>query len=167
MAWSGLDDKSVNAARGLAMDSVERAGSGHPGTAMALAPVAHILYRYVLRHSPNDPEWLGRDRLVLSCGHASMLLYAQLFLNGYDLSLEDLKAFRRFGSRTPGHPEYRHTAGVEMTTGPLGQGIATATGMALSNRYIRHLLDPESTPGESVFDHRIFVIASDGDLQEG
>lgn len=149
------------------MDAVESAGSGHPGTAMALAPVAHALYRYVLRHNPKDPEWLGRDRLILSCGHASMLLYAQLFLNGYDLTAEDLANFRKFQSRTPGHPEFRHTAGVEMTTGPLGQGISTATGMALGNRYLRHLLDPHTEPGQSPFDYRVFVIASDGDLQEG
>lgn len=167
MTWTDLDDRAADAARVLAMDSVQAAGSGHPGTAMALAPVAHLLYRYVLRHDPKQPEWPGRDRLILSCGHASMLLYSQLYLNGYDLTLDDLRQFRTFESKTPGHPEFRHTAGVEMTTGPLGQGTATAVGVALGARYLRNLLDPGATVGESPFDYRTFVIASDGDLQEG
>ena len=162
-----MDNRAADAARVLAMDAVEEAGNGHPGTAMALAPLAHLLYRYVLRHDPANPEWLGRDRLILSCGHASMLLYSQLYLNGYDLTLDDLRSFRKFESRTPGHPEFRHTAGVEMTTGPLGQGVSTSVGVALGARYLRNLLDPRAPKGESPFDHRTFVIASDGDLQEG
>ncbi|WP_396599565.1 transketolase family protein [Frigoribacterium sp. R86507] len=162
-----LDHAAVTTARLLALDAVERAGSGHPGTAAALAPVAHLLFQKHLRHDPQAPDWAGRDRFVLSCGHASVLLYTQLFLTGYDVSLDDLKAFRSFGSRTPGHPELGHTPGVETTTGPLGQGLATAVGMAMAMLHERAVNDPDAAPGESVFDRRVFVLASDGDLQEG
>ena len=165
--WTDLDDKSVDVARTLAMDSVEKAGHGHPGTAMTLAPVAHILFQKFMNHSPNNPEWFGRDRFILSCGHASMLLYSQLYLNGYGLELEDLKKFRTLDSLTPGHPEYKHTKGVEMTTGPLGQGISSAVGMSISSRYWRNYFDSQTAKGESLFDNFIYVIASDGDLQEG
>jgi len=149
------------------MDAVQRAGNGHPGTAMSLAPAAYLLFQRFLRHDPADPAWLGRDRFVLSCGHSSLTLYIQLFLSGYGLELPDLEAFRTAGSLTPGHPEYGHTVGVETTTGPLGQGIATAVGMAMASRYQRGLLDPDAPWGFSPFDHRVWVIASDGDLEEG
>ncbi|MGH3094910.1 MAG: transketolase [Streptosporangiales bacterium] len=149
------------------MDAVEEAGSGHPGTAMGLAPAAYLLYQRLLRHDPSDPEWLGRDRFVLSCGHSSLTLYIQLYLSGYGLTLEDIAEYRKWGSRTPGHPEYGHTAGVETTTGPLGQGISTAVGMAMGARRIRGMFDPDAAPGESVFDHTVWVFASDGDMQEG
>ncbi len=149
------------------MDAVQQVGNGHPGTAVALAPAAYLLFQRHLRHDPTDPAWLGRDRFVLSCGHASLTLYVQLVLSGYSLEVADLEHFRTWGSLTPGHPEFGHTAGVEMTTGPLGQGIATAVGMAMAARYQRGLLDPEAAPGSSPFDHRVWVIASDGDLQEG
>ena len=164
-AWSELDDKAVAISRALAADAVQKVGNGHPGTAMALAPVAYTLFQRFLQHDPAHPEWLGRDRFVLSCGHSSLTLYIQLFLSGYGLSLDDLKSFRTQGSLTPGHPEYGHTRGVEITTGPLGSGIASAVGMAMAARYEKGLLDPESTTG--LFDHNIWVIASDGDLQEG
>ena len=163
--WSALDDKAVTAARALAMDAVQKVGNGHPGTAMALAPVAYTLFQRVLKHDPSDPNWLGRDRFVLSAGHSSLTLYIQLFLSGYGLELSDLKSFRTAGSKTPGHPEYGHTAGVEITTGPLGSGISSAVGMAMAARYEKGLFDPS---GETeLFDHDIWVIASDGDLQEG
>ena len=149
------------------MDAVQKAGHGHPGTAMSLAPVAYNLFQNHLVHDPADPNWLGRDRFVLSCGHSSLTLYIQLFFSGYGLELDDLKAFRTWNSLTPGHPEYGHTAGVEMTTGPLGAGVATAVGMAMAARYERGLLDPDAPQGESLFDHNIWVICSDGDLQEG
>ncbi|MBM3687321.1 MAG: transketolase, partial [Actinobacteria bacterium] len=149
------------------MDAVQRTGNGHPGTAMSLAPAAYLLFQRFLRHDPGDPAWLGRDRFVLSCGHSSLTLYIQLFLSGYGLQLSDLEAFRTEGSLTPGHPEHGHTVGVETTTGPLGQGIATAVGMAMASRYQRGLLDPDAPWGFSPFDHRIWVIASDGDLEEG
>lgn len=165
--WTPQDDRAVAIARGLSMDAVQRANSGHPGTPMSLAPVAHALFHRVLRHDPADPSWLGRDRFILSCGHASMLLYSQLFLTGYGLQLSDLESFRQWGSLTPGHPEVHHTAGVEMTTGPLGQGIATSVGLALGQRYIRGLLDPTAAPGDSPFDTEVWVVASDGDLMEG
>jgi len=165
--WGELDDRAVAVARALAMDAVQKVGNGHPGTAMALAPVAYTLFQRFLRHDPSDPQWLGRDRFVLSCGHSSLTLYIQLFFSGYGLSLDDLKAFRTWGSRTPGHPEYGHTAGVETTTGPLGQGVANAVGMAMAARYERGLFDPETPRGLSPFDHNIWVICSDGDLQEG
>ncbi|MBB5789595.1 transketolase [Jiangella mangrovi] len=165
--WTELDDRAVDTVRLLAMDAVEQAGNGHPGTAMSLAPVAYTLYQRVLRHDPSDQHWLGRDRFVLSAGHSSLTQYIQLYLSGYKVSLDDLKAFRTWGSSTPGHPEYRHTDGVEVTTGPLGSGFGTAVGMAFAQRRVRGLLDPDALPGESVFDHHVFVIASDGDLQEG
>ena len=149
------------------MDSVQRVGNGHPGTAMSLAPAAYLLFQRMMRHDPADPAWTGRDRFVLSPGHTSLTLYIQLFLSGYGLTLDDLKSFRVWGSRTPGHPEYGHTAGVETTTGPLGQGIANAVGMAMAARYERGLFDPEAAPGTSPFDHTIWAIVSDGDLQEG
>ena len=165
--WSELDDRAVAYARALAADAVQNVGNGHPGTAMSLAPVAYHLFQHHLVHDPSDPSWLGRDRFILSCGHSSLTLYTQLFYSGYGLEMEDLKTFRTWGSLTPGHPEFGHTAGVEMTTGPLGQGVATAVGMAMAARYERGLLDPNAAPGSSLFDHRIWVICSDGDLQEG
>ena len=165
--WSDLDQKAVDTARVLAIDAVERAGNGHPGTAMSLAPAAYLLFQRIMEHDPATPDWVGRDRFVLSCGHSSLTLYIQLYLAGYGLELDDLKALRQWGSATPGHPEYGHTAGVETTTGPLGQGIATAVGMAMAARRERGLFDPEAAPGTSVFDHRVFVFCSDGDIQEG
>lgn len=165
--WIELDDRAVVIARALAMDAVQKAGHGHPGTAMSLAPVAYNLFQNHLVHDPSDPNWLGRDRFVLSCGHSSLTLYIQLFFSGYGLELDDLKTFRTWNSLTPGHPEYGHTAGVEMTTGPLGAGVATAVGMAMAARYERGLLDPDAPVGKSIFDHNIWVICSDGDLQEG
>lgn len=165
--WSALDDKAVAVARALSMDAVQKVGNGHPGTAMSLAPVAYTLFQRFLKHDPSDPNWIGRDRFILSCGHSSLTLYIQLLFSGYGLSIEDLKSFRTWGSKTPGHPEYGHTAGVETTTGPLGQGVANAVGMAMAARYERGLLDPDAAPGQSPFDHNIWVICSDGDLQEG
>ena len=165
--WSALDDSAVTYARALAMDAVQKAGHGHPGTAMSLAPVAYNLFQRHLVHDPADPKWLGRDRFVLSCGHSSLTLYIQLFFSGYGLEMDDLKAFRTWNSLTPGHPEYGHTAGVEMTTGPLGAGVATAVGMAMAARFERGLLDPDAAINNSLFDHNIWVICSDGDLQEG
>lgn len=165
--WTDVDTLAVDTVRVLAADAVEKCGSGHPGTAMSLAPLAYTLYQRVLDHDPNDTAWAGRDRFVLSCGHSSLTQYIQLYLGGFGLELEDLKALRTWGSKTPGHPEYRHTDGVEITTGPLGQGLASAVGMAMAARRERHLFDPEAAPGESVFDHYIYVVASDGDLQEG
>ncbi len=166
-AWSELDDRAVAYARALAVDAVQNVGNGHPGTAMSLAPVAYLLFQHHLVHDPSDPSWLGRDRFILSCGHSSLTLYTQLFYSGYGLEMHDLESFRTWGSLTPGHPEFGHTAGVEMTTGPLGQGVATAVGMAMAARYERGLLDPDAAPGSSLFDHSIWVICSDGDLQEG
>ena len=165
--WSDLDDRAVAHARALAADAVQKVGNGHPGTAMSLAPVAYNLFQRHLVHDPSDPHWLGRDRFVLSCGHSSLTLYIQLFLSGYGLEMSDLQQFRTWGSLTPGHPEFGHTAGVEMTTGPLGQGVATAVGMAMAARYERGLLDKNTPAGQSIFDHSIWVICSDGDLQEG
>ncbi|WP_392960665.1 transketolase [Streptomyces sp. LN245] len=165
--WTGLDRRAVDTARLLAADAVQKVGNGHPGTAMSLAPAAYTLFQKVMRHDPADPEWTGRDRFVLSPGHTSLTLYTQLFLSGYELGLDDLKAFRTHGSKTPGHPEYGHTAGVETTTGPLGQGAANAVGMAMAARYERGLFDPEAPEGESPFDHTIWAIVSDGDLEEG
>ncbi len=165
--WTELDDRAVVIARALAMDSVQKAGHGHPGTAMSLAPVAYNLFQNHLNHDPADPNWLGRDRFVLSCGHSSLTLYIQLYFSGYGVEIDDLKSFRTWNSLTPGHPEYGHTAGVEMTTGPLGAGVATAVGMAMAARYERGLLDPDAPAGKSIFDHNIWVICSDGDLQEG
>ena len=165
--WSPEDDSVISHARALAMDAVQKVGNGHPGTAMSLAPVAYLLFQKHLVHDPRDPQWIGRDRFILSCGHSSMTLYTQLFLSGYGLELKDLQEFRTWGSLTPGHPEYGHTAGVEMTTGPLGQGVSTAVGMAMAARFERGLFDPETTDGSSLFDHKVWVICSDGDLQEG
>ncbi|MDT0608712.1 transketolase [Streptomyces lancefieldiae] len=165
--WTELDRRAVDTARVLAADAVQKVGNGHPGTAMALAPAAYTIFQKVMRHDPADPEWTGRDRFVLSPGHTSLTLYTQLYLAGYELELDDLKAFRTHGSKTPGHPEYGHTAGVETTTGPLGQGVANAVGMAMAARYERGLFDPEAPAGESPFDHTIWAIVSDGDLQEG
>ena len=163
--WQELDDRAVAISRALAMDAVQKVGNGHPGTAMSLAPVAYTLFQRILKHDPANPNWIARDRFILSCGHSSLTLYIQLFLSGYGLELEDLKQFRTFNSLTPGHPEYGHTVGVETTTGPLGQGMANAVGMAMAARYEKGLLDPENE--DSIFDHNIWVIASDGDLQEG
>lgn len=165
--WTELDTKSANTARVLAMDAVENAGHGHPGTAMALAPVAHLLFQKVMNHSPKNSDWFARDRFILSCGHASMLLYSQLYLTGYGLEIEDLKNFRKHNSLTPGHPEFGHTNGVEMTTGPLGQGLSSAVGMAIASRYWRNYFDSKTAKNQSIFDNYIYVIASDGDLQEG
>lgn len=165
--WSPLDDRAIAYARALAMDAVQKVGNGHPGTAMALAPAAYALFQRHLVHDPADPQWIGRDRFILSCGHSSMTLYTQLFFSGYGLTMKDLQEFRTQGSLTPGHPEFGHTAGVEMTTGPLGAGVATAVGFAMAARYERGLLDPDAPIGTSLFDHTIWVICSDGDLQEG
>ena len=165
--WTELDKRAVDTVRVLAADAVQKVGNGHPGTAMSLAPLAYTLFQRVMRHDPADADWIGRDRFVLSAGHSSLTLYIQLFLSGYGLELDDLKALRTWGSKTPGHPEYRHTNGVEITTGPLGQGLASAVGMAMAARRERGLFDPEAAPGESPFDHDIFVIASDGDIEEG
>lgn len=165
--WKPIDDQAVVTARCLAMDSVQKVGNGHPGTAMSLAPVAYLLFQKFLRHDPSDPHWIGRDRFVLSNGHSSLTLYIQLFLSGYGLELNDLETFRTWDSKTPGHPEFGHTAGVELTTGPLGTGLASAVGMAMETRYLRGILDDSAPAGASVFDHRIWVIAGDGCLQEG
>jgi transketolase len=167
LEWDDIDERGVDTARVLAMDAVQKVGNGHPGTAMSLAPAAYLLFQKVMRHNPADPEWLARDRFVLSCGHSSITLYTQLFLGGFGLELDDLKALRTWGSKTPGHPELGHTAGVEVTTGPLGQGVGNAVGMALSGRRVHGLLDPDAAPGESLFDHQVYVLASDGDLEEG
>ncbi|PWW56966.1 transketolase [Actinokineospora spheciospongiae] len=165
--WSDLDKRAVDTIRVLAADAVQKVGNGHPGTAMSLAPLAYTLYQRVMRHDPAAPHWIGRDRFVLSCGHSSLTQYLQLFTSGYGLEIEDIKALRTWGSKTPGHPEYKHTDGVEITTGPLGQGLASAVGMAMAARRERGLFDPEAAPGESVFDHFVYVIASDGDIEEG
>jgi transketolase len=165
--WTATDKRAVDLIRVLAMDAVQKAGSGHPGTAMSLAPAAYLLFQRILRHDPADPHWLGRDRFVLSCGHSSLTLYIQLYLSGYGLTLDDLKKLRTWGSRTPGHPEHRLTPGVETTTGPLGQGLANAVGMAMATRRERGLFDPDAPAGESPFDHHVYVFASDGDIEEG
>ncbi|HEU4467321.1 MAG TPA: transketolase, partial [Agromyces sp.] len=165
--WDPIDDRAVDTARVLAADAVEKVGNGHPGTAMSLAPVAYLLYQKVMRRDPADHGWLGRDRFILSAGHSSLTQYVQLYLAGDGLELADLEALRTWGSKTPGHPEYGHTDGVEITTGPLGQGLASAVGFAYAARYERGLFDPEAAAGESPFDHHVYVIASDGDLEEG
>ncbi|MHB2023844.1 MAG: transketolase [Mycobacteriales bacterium] len=165
--WTDTDRLAVDVIRALAMDAVEAAGSGHPGTAMSLAPAAYLLFQHLLVHDPTDPDWAGRDRFVLSCGHTSLTLYIQLFLSGYGLTVEDLARYRQWGSRTPGHPEHGHTAGVETTTGPLGQGLGNAVGMAMAARRERGIFDPDAPPGASVFDHTIWAFASDGDMEEG
>jgi transketolase len=167
VGWTELDVKAVDTVRVLAADAVEKVGNGHPGTAISLAPAAYLLYQNVLRHDPADPHWLGRDRFILSAGHSSLTQYIQLYLAGFGLELEDIEALRTWGSKTPGHPEYKHTAGVEITTGPLGQGISSAVGFAMAARRERGLLDPEAAPGTSPFDHFVYTICSDGDLQEG
>lgn len=167
LQWDELDDRAVDTARVLAADAVEKVGNGHPGTAISLAPAAYLLYQKVMRHDPRDPSWLGRDRFVLSIGHSSLTQYVQLYLGGFGLELEDLQALRTWGSKTPGHPEFGHTAGVEITTGPLGQGLASAVGFAYAQRYERGLFDPDAAPGQSPFDHFTYVLAGDGDLQEG
>ncbi len=165
--WTDLDSRAVDTVRLLAADAVQKVGNGHPGTAMSLAPVAYLLFQKVMRHNPAEPHWPGRDRFVLSCGHSSLTLYIQLYLGGWGLELDDLKALRTWNSKTPGHPEYGHTKGVEITTGPLGQGIANAVGMAMAARRERGLLDPDAAPGASPFDHQIYCLASDGDIEEG
>ncbi|MEQ4305673.1 transketolase [Plantactinospora sp. B6F1] len=167
LTWSDLDQRAVDTVRVLAMDAVEKSGNGHPGTAMSLAPAAYLLFNRVMRHDPTHPDWTGRDRFVLSAGHSSLTLYIQLYLSGYGLGLGDLKALRQWGSLTPGHPEHGHTRGVETTTGPLGQGLGNAVGMAMAARRERGLLDPDAAPGASPFDHHIWCIASDGDIEEG
>ncbi|WP_017541602.1 transketolase [Nocardiopsis halophila] len=167
LEWSDLDRRSVDVVRALAMDAVEEAGSGHPGTAMSLAPAAYLLYQKIMRHDPARPDWVGRDRFVLSAGHSSLTQYIQLYLAGFGLELDDLKRLRQWGSLTPGHPEYGHTAGVETTTGPLGQGIGNAVGMAMAARRERGLFDPDAPEGESPFDHNVYAICSDGDVEEG
>ena len=165
--WDDLDTRAVDTVRVLAADAVQKTGNGHPGTAMSLAPLAYTLFQRVMRHDPSDQDWLGRDRFVLSCGHSSLTLYIQLYFSGYGLELEDLEQLRTWGSKTPGHPEHRHTPGIEITTGPLGQGLASAVGMAMAARRERGLFDPDADPGQSPFDHHIYVIASDGDIEEG
>jgi len=167
LEWNTLDDRAVKTIKALAADAVEKVGNGHPGTAISLAPAAYLLFQKTMRHDPSDPHWVGRDRFVLSAGHSSLTLYLQLFLAGYGMEMADLEALRTWGSQTPGHPEVHHTPGVEITTGPLGQGLASSVGMAMAARRERGLLDPDAAPGESPFDHHIYVIASDGDLQEG
>ena len=167
LEWTSTDERAVDLVRVLAMDAVQKVGNGHPGTAMSLAPAAYLLYQRILRHDPADPQWPGRDRFVLSCGHSSLTLYIQLYLSGYALSLDDLKALRTWGSITPGHPEYGLTPGVEVTTGPLGQGIGNAVGMAMAARRERGLFDPDAAPGTSPFDHFVYAFCSDGDIEEG
>nr|WP_206686617.1 MULTISPECIES: transketolase [Microbacterium] len=167
MLWDEIDRRAVDTARVLAADAVEKVGNGHPGTAMSLAPAAYLLYQRVLRHDPTDTGWLGRDRFILSAGHSSLTQYVQLYLGGFGLELDDLKSLRTWGSLTPGHPEYGHTKGVEITTGPLGQGLASAVGFAYASRYERGLFDPDAAAGTSPFDHFVYVVAGDGDLQEG
>ena len=165
--WTEVDTRAVDTVRVLAADAVQKVGSGHPGTAMSLAPLAYTLFQRQMQHDPSDTSWLGRDRFVLSCGHSSLTLYIQLYLGGFGLELSDIQALRTFKSKTPGHPEFRHTRGVEITTGPLGQGLASSVGMAMASRYERGLFDPDTPWGESPFDHYIYVIASDGDIEEG
>ena len=167
LTWDDIDRKAVDTARILAADAVEKVGNGHPGTAMSLAPAAYLLYQRVMRHDPSDPHWIGRDRFVLSVGHSSLTQYIQLYYGGFGLELEDLESLRTWGSLTPGHPEFGHTDGVEITTGPLGQGLASAVGFAYAQRYERGLFDPDAAPGTSPFDHFTYVICGDGDLQEG
>ncbi|QXE37452.1 transketolase [Streptomyces sp. GMY02] len=167
LEWTDVDSRAVDTVRVLAMDAVQKVGNGHPGTAMSLAPAAYVLFQKLMRHDPADAQWTGRDRFILSAGHSSLTLYIQLYLAGYGLELGDLESFRTWGSKTPGHPEYGHTVGVETTTGPLGQGVANGVGMAMAARYERGLYDPDAAPGTSPFDHTVWVIAGDGCLQEG
>jgi transketolase len=165
--WTDVDSAAVDTVRVLAADAVQKVGNGHPGTAMSLAPLAYTLFQRAMLHDPSDTHWLGRDRFVLSCGHSSLTLYIQLYLGGFGLELSDIESLRTWGSKTPGHPEFRHTKGVEITTGPLGQGLASAVGFAMAARYERGLFDPDAAEGTSPFDHYIYVIASDGDMEEG
>ena len=165
--WSDVDSVAVDTVRVLAADAVQKVGNGHPGTAMSLAPLAYTLFQRQMRHDPSDVHWLGRDRFILSCGHSSLTIYIQLYLGGFGLELNDIESLRTWKSKTPGHPEFRHTKGVEITTGPLGQGLASAVGMAMAARFERGLFDPDAAPGTSPFDHYIYVIASDGDMEEG
>src|SRR5215217_52802 len=165
--WADVDSVAVDTVRVLAADAVQKVGNGHPGTAMSLAPLAYTLFQRQMTHDPSDVHWLGRDRFILSAGHTSLTLYLQLYLGGFGLELDDIESLRTFKSKTPGHPEFRHTDGVEITTGPLGQGLASAVGMAMASRYERGLFDPDTPAGESPFDHFIYVIASDGDMEEG
>lgn len=167
LTWDAIDERAIDTARVLAADAVEKVGNGHPGTAISLAPVAYLLFQKIMRRDPADPAWLGRDRFILSSGHSSLTQYVQLYFEGSGLELGDLEALRTWGSKTPGHPEYGHTAGVEMTTGPLGQGLASAVGFAYAQRFERHLFDPDAAPGTSPFDHHVYVIAGDGDIEEG
>ena len=167
LSWTEKDARAVDTARVLAADAVQKVGNGHPGTAMSLAPVAYLLFQKIMRHDPSDDRWTGRDRFILSPGHTSLTLYLQLYFSGYGLEMEDLESLRTWGSKVPGHPEYRHTTGVEITTGPLGQGLASSVGFAYAQRYTRGLFDADAAQGTSPFDHTVFVIASDGDLQEG
>ena len=165
--WTELDQRAVDTGRVLAADAVQKVGNGHPGTAISLSPLAYTLFQKVMRHDPSDDQWIGRDRFVLSIGHSSLTLYNQLFFAGYGLELKDLESLRTWGSLTPGHPEYKHTKGVEMTTGPLGQGLSSAVGMAMASRRERGLFDPESPKGESPFDHFVYVVGGEGCLEEG
>src|SRR5699024_1971279 len=167
LEWSALDLRAVNTVRALAMDAVEKTGNGHPGTAMSLAPAAYLIYNRLMRHDPADPHWIARDRFVLSCGHSSLTQYIQLYLTGYGLELDDLRSLRQWGSLTPGHPEDSHTKGIEVTTGPLGQRVGDAAGVAMAARRQRGLPAPDAPDGGSVFDHPVYEIASDGDMQEG
>jgi len=167
LSWDDLDDQAVKTVKVLAADAVEKVGNGHPGTAISLAPLGYLLFQKVMRRDPHDNEWIGRDRFILSAGHSSLTLYIQLYFGGYGLELSDLEALRTWGSKTPGHPEYGHTDGVEITTGPLGQGISSAVGFAYAARYERGLFDPDAEPGTSPFDHFIYTIAGDGDIEEG
>ncbi|MEP6842611.1 MAG: transketolase [Pseudolysinimonas sp.] len=167
LSWDDLDDQAVKTVKVLAADAVEKVGNGHPGTAISLAPLGYLLFQKVMRRDPHDNEWIGRDRFILSVGHSSLTLYIQLYFGGYGLELKDLEELRTWGSKTPGHPEYGHTDGVEITTGPLGQGISSAVGFAYASRYERGLFDPDAEPGTSPFDHFIYTIAGDGDIEEG
>ncbi|MGI8613623.1 MAG: transketolase [Nocardioidaceae bacterium] len=167
LEWTDLDRRAVDTVRALAMDAVEKVGNGHPGTAMSLAPAAYLIYNKLMRHNPADPQWIARDRFVLSCGHTSLTQYIQLYFTGYGLELSDLEALRTWGSLTPGHPEYQHTKGVDVTTGPLGQGVGNAVGLAMAVRRQHGLLEPNRPRGQGIFDHHVFAIASDGDLEEG
>ena len=163
--WTELYQRAVDTGRVLAADAVQKVGNGHPGTAISLSPLAYTLFQKVMRHDPSDDQWIGRDRFVLSIGHSSLTLYNQLFFAGYGLELKDLESLRTWGSLTPGHPEYKHTKGVEMTTGPLGQGLSSAVGMAMASRRERGLFDPESPKGESPFDHFVYVVGGEGCLE--
>ena len=167
LRWEEIDERAVDTVRVLAADAVEKVGNGHPGTAMSLAPLAYLLYQKVMRHDPADPHWLGRDRFILSNGHSSLTQYIELYLGGFGLELKDLEELRTWGSKTPGHPEYGHTTGIEITTGPLGQGLSSSVGFAYASRYERGLFDPDAPAGESPFDHFVYVICGDGDLEEG